>query len=133
MATKKAAWLWEGDLNAAFFHAKATTRARTNQVHGWVDKEGNWCDTREGMEKIVSDYFTGFFGSSSPSETGMDAALQAIEPRVTDVANHTLSIPFTANEVTFAQSHMFPLKSPDPNGFPVLFYKNSGMLLVCYW
>lgn len=53
----------------------------------------------------------------------MEEVLIAIEPRVSAEANHLLTLPFTAKEVTEALSSMFPLKSPGPDGFPALFYK----------
>lgn len=53
----------------------------------------------------------------------MEEVFSAIEPRLSAKANHELTQHFTSKEVTDALSSMLPLKSSDPDGFRVLFYK----------
>lgn len=49
----------EGDRNTALFHAKATKRSKINHVDGLIDSDRASCQTNEGMEKVVVEYFQG--------------------------------------------------------------------------
>lgn len=75
------------------------------------------------MAEIVVDYFSGLFDTTSPSEQVMIDVMEVIESRVTADENQTLTMPFTGNKVTAALSSMSPIKSPGPDGFPVLFFQ----------
>lgn len=101
---------------------KATTRSRANLVQGLMGDAGMWCD-RDGMEKIIADYFKSLFASSFLSDLVMGEGLQEIEPRVTDVANNTLSVPFMPVEVNSALFQCPSFKFPGLDGFPILFYR----------
>lgn len=125
----KMAWMKEGDRNTAFFHAKATKRAHTNQVDGLVDINGVMCQDRSRMEAIVSDHFVGLFHTTNPEEQEINEVLNAIEPRVSEDENLFLAQPYTGKEVTDALSSMSPLKSPGSNGFPVLFYQKYWSII----
>lgn len=108
----KAAWLKDGDKNTSFFHAKATIREQVNKISGLRDANGNWIVDKQQMEKVVDDYFRELFTSSRPSEREIE-----------EDAVQTLSQPFSTQEVIDAITAMSPLKSPDPDGYPALFYQ----------
>lgn len=55
----------------------------------------------------MHEYFSELFQSTNPNERAI---------------NEVILQPFTYNEVITTLSSMFPLKSPGPDGFPVLFY-----------
>ncbi|XP_012836236.1 PREDICTED: uncharacterized protein LOC105956874 [Erythranthe guttata] len=69
------------------------------------------------------DYFKTIFTSSNPSTADLDEVLEAIEPRVSAIVNGVLMEEYTAVEVKKALDGMHPLKSPGPDGFPVVFYQ----------
>lgn len=119
----KSHWLREGDRNTSFFHSKASARRKMNWIHGLVDKQGTWQENKIIIQKIAVDHFCEMFTSIKPRVADMQRALDAIEPRVTPEINQALLQPFTAEEVTFSVFSMFPLKSPGPDGIPVLFYQ----------
>lgn len=78
-------------------------------------------DKKEQMEVVVKEYFKGLFSSTRPSENEINEVLQSLAPRMTKEANHSISKPFTEDEVTNAIFSMSPFKSPCPDGFPALF------------
>lgn len=126
----KTAWLKEGDRNTSFFHAKATTRASINQVVGLLDRNGGFCDRRDGIEAIVAEYFGELFTSTNPEGDAIDDVLGAIDQRITDEANQALSSPFTPKEVLDAFSNMSPLKSRARMVSPSFSFRSFGMWLV---
>ncbi|XP_012853800.1 PREDICTED: uncharacterized protein LOC105973324 [Erythranthe guttata] len=122
-------WMREGDRNTKFFHAKATARKRANTVDKLKDKHGNWQTRGEDIEGVIAEYFDHIFRSTRPEESEIDGVLDCVTPRVTDEANQILSSPFTTQEVTHALFHMAPLKSPGPDGLPVLFFTKYWHIL----
>ncbi|XP_041009488.1 uncharacterized protein LOC121253551 [Juglans microcarpa x Juglans regia] len=56
----KALWLKEGDLNAKYFHRKASQRKKKNFIIGVQDREGNW-HIKEGRDYIIVEYFKDLF------------------------------------------------------------------------
>ena len=80
----------EGDRNSRFFHKRASNRKRRNKIKGLRDGNGNWETSKEGIEKIVVDYFHNIFKGSTPDIHAQDFVLQAIQPRVTTSMNLSL-------------------------------------------
>ncbi|XP_012847426.1 PREDICTED: uncharacterized protein LOC105967373 [Erythranthe guttata] len=119
----KAHWMREGDKNTKFFHAKASSRRRKNTIAGLCNSEGVWCEREADIEKIVSDYFSDIFTSKDQPTSVMEEVLDAIEPRVSDTLNRILLEEYTVDEVKKALDGMQPLKSPGPDGFPVVFFQ----------
>lgn len=115
-------WAREGDKNTRFFHAKATKRRCNNLISGLLNSEGVWQERVEDIERIIQTYFGELFQTSNPSSAIIDEVLEAMSPVVTQEMNHLLTIPYTMAEVTHALSHMSPLKSPGPDGFPTVFF-----------
>lgn len=74
-------------------------------------------------------YFDDIFSSTQLDGALMGDVINTIEPRVSAKANQRLTLPFTAKEVTDALSCMYSLKSPDPDGFPALFYTRFGKVV----
>lgn len=82
----------DGDQNTAFFHSKASTRAQIRKVEALQDCNGVVRRERNEMENVVLNYFDGLFSSSQPEGALMGQVLEAIEPRVSAEANHTLTL-----------------------------------------
>lgn len=73
-----------------------------NQVESLQDMRGTVHKDMSEMENVVLQYFTDIFSSTQPDGALRGDVLNAIEPRVSGVANHRLTHPFTAKEVTDA-------------------------------
>lgn len=119
----------EGDKNTSYFHARATTRKHVNKIRGLQDATGVWVNKKDKMEAVIDHYFQDLVRSSDPSERDMEAVLGALAPRLTEEDSFALSQPFTEQEVKDAISHMSPLKSPGPDGFPAFFYQKYWHIL----
>lgn len=125
----KMAWMKKGDRNTHFFHAKATTRAQHNKATELQDRNGTKWNQRNKIAEIVGEYVRDLFSTTNPEEGDVEEVLNAIEPRLTHGANQDLARPFTQKEVSDALSIMYPLKSPGPDGFPVIFYNKYWSII----
>ncbi|XP_061999404.1 uncharacterized protein LOC133716758 [Rosa rugosa] len=120
----KVVWLKEGDRNTGFFHRKAANRKRKNTIPGLYNENGQWCDDDEGMEKVVTDYFTNIFSASDIALEVVETTLAAIQPCVTQSMNEQLCVVCSHEEVQNALFQMYPTKSPGPDGMPPLFFQH---------
>ena len=58
-------WFQSRDRNTGFFHAKASSRQKKNDMEGLLDARGVWQENEEVMGEIVLDYYTDLFTSSN--------------------------------------------------------------------
>lgn len=86
-----------------------------------INSVGVWCEEDEEIESIITDYFSELFQSSNPDMAIIDEVLETVEARDTPETNDQLSALFSSDEVIFALNQMAPLKSPCPDGLPVIF------------
>ncbi|KAL6137214.1 hypothetical protein ACLB2K_062506 [Fragaria x ananassa] len=110
----KVTWLRDGDRNTTYFHHKASNRKRKNNIKGLYDECGMWVEDDEGVEKIVSSYFSCMFTAEDVDMEAMNSTLAAIEPCVTREMNEQLCS-YLQDEIQSALLHMYPTKSPGPD------------------
>uniref|UniRef100_A0A803Q8F5 Uncharacterized protein n=1 Tax=Cannabis sativa TaxID=3483 RepID=A0A803Q8F5_CANSA len=73
----KQLWLKEGDQNSKFFHSKASTRRRNNQIFCLKDDEGNLCHWDSGLDNVIVDFYSNLFTAESTTwEDVLDCAIQ---------------------------------------------------------
>lgn len=125
----KIVWLKEGDRNTSFFHRKASNRRRKNTIHGLFDNQCQWFEDDDGLEHVVTSYFTDMFSANDVDTNALYKVLHAIQPCVTEDMNLMLHAPYSEEEVKTALFQMYPTKSPGPDGMPPLFFHTIGMLL----
>ncbi|XP_024164458.1 uncharacterized protein LOC112171517 [Rosa chinensis] len=120
----KVTWLKAGDRNIGFFHRKAANRKRKNAIHGLYDEQGVWSEDDDGVEHIVTSYFTKMFTASPVDMVAMNTILEAIQPNVMPTMNAQLCSEYTKEEIRCALFQMYPTKSPSPDGMPPLFFQH---------
>ena len=89
-------WFQGGDRNTNFFHAKASSRQKTNLIERLLDSDGVWQEEDEKIEIVVVEYYNNLFTSSSP--TDFLEILQAIQPKFTPLMNQMLLKPLRERE-----------------------------------
>lgn len=118
--------LRDGDKNTAFFHAKAANRLKRNHLSMLHDKDGNPQTSLEGIQKVVTSFYSELF-SSSRAPISMEQ-LDFVGSRVDDTMVAELTRPYARDEIGQALKEMHPCKSPGPDGMPALFIRISGLL-----
>ncbi|KAK2650963.1 hypothetical protein Ddye_018452 [Dipteronia dyeriana] len=116
-------WIRGGDRNSRFFHSKASRRRARNKIRGLTDVDGNWRDSREDMEKIISNYFTSIFTTSCPSQNDIDLILEGVQPKISRSLSRFLDSSFSGEEIYRVVFEMCPSKAPGEDGFPASFYQ----------
>ncbi|KAL6228112.1 hypothetical protein ACLB2K_002066 [Fragaria x ananassa] len=120
-------WLSEGDMNTHFFHQSATNRKKKNLIRGLRDVDGIWRSEDDEIERIVLDYYTNLFRSSSPSN--MLEVIHNVPSFVTTEMNEGLVAEISEEEVWNALSQMKPMKAPGPDGFAPCFYQRFWSII----
>lgn len=59
----KQLWLQAGDQNSRYFHASMSLRKRNNQIHRLQNDEGQWVEWDNGLEELITEYFSGLFSN----------------------------------------------------------------------
>ncbi|XP_062028960.1 uncharacterized protein LOC133744958 [Rosa rugosa] len=78
----------------------------------------------DGVEHIVTSYFTKMFTASPVDMEAMNTILEAIQPSVTPTMNDQLCSEYTEEEIRCALFQMYPTKSLGPDGMPPLFFQH---------
>ncbi|KAM5579239.1 hypothetical protein ABKV19_009163, partial [Rosa sericea] len=120
----KITWLKEGDRNTSFFHRKTENRKRKNSLQGLFDEAGQWQEDDEGIENVITAYFSKMFKASEIDFDALNLTLEAITPCITQEMNDQLCTTYTKEEVRFALFQMYPTKSPGPDGMPPIFFQH---------
>ena len=74
------------------------------------------------MAKELLDFYSDLFSLTQACQP--ELALETIQCVVTKDMNKELLTKFTDDEVKKALNQMAPLKAPDPDGMPPLFYQH---------
>lgn len=114
-------WLQQGDCNTRFYHRYASVRKKNNCIQRLKDEQGEWRESQEEIQDVVTSYFAKLFKS-----TELDGKLSEREKvnQVTEEENVELQAPVTLQEVKDAVFSMHPDKSPGPDGFNPGFFQS---------
>jgi hypothetical protein len=115
-------WLWAGDWNTTFFHAKAKQHARTNRVVHLRRSNGSLCSDLKEIEQMAISFYKGLF--TAQDSTTPAFVTQFVPRKVTYSMNVDLSTPFSSEEVQTALFMMHPNKAPGPDGFTMIFFQS---------
>jgi hypothetical protein len=88
-----------------------------------VDSSGTEFFDQNGIEGAFIDYFENIF--STQGQVGLAECLEGLPTKVTTLMNENLLREPTLEELDAAISHMDPIKSPGPDGFPAGFSQDN--------
>ncbi|XP_040384518.1 uncharacterized protein LOC107305206 [Oryza brachyantha] len=108
----------EGDANTKFFHLKANTRRRKNNIQ-ILRKENAWATSHEDKEAVIHDYFAAIMGWPEPRTC--DLNWQEFHTPPVDLSH--LDEPFTEEEILKAIKQMLTDKAPGPDGYTMNFFR----------
>lgn len=114
-------WLKKRDKNTKYFHTSLTIRRGRNKIVSI--KEGNgWIQEQKGINDYFIRHFKNLYKSNSPTipEEFNDLGQKV----VTDQENANLIRIPTEEEIKDSIRKLHPLKSPGPDGYPEIFYRN---------
>ena len=114
-------WLSISNKNTKYFHQRASQRRWKNQIHGFLDDNGQWCTSETDTDRVAEAYFQNLFTTTNP--TNLESLLDLVDRLVTPDMNHTLLQPYTPKEVKRALFQMHPSKSPGPDGMSPFFFQ----------
>lgn len=83
--------------NTKFFHAITKQRRARNHITKLKSLNGGWAESKDGIEKVASEYFQNLFKSSQPRD--FKEALRYITAKVTLAMNTTLTRSPTDKEI----------------------------------
>lgn len=115
-------WLQMGDKNPRFFHPSTIHRRQRNQIVKLQNAAGNWKTEPKEISGIIKSHFHSLF--NYPPAREFDDLLSLIDPCVTTDINCALIKPVTHEETHLAVFQLGPLKAPDSDGFPGIFFQN---------
>lgn len=113
-------WLREGDQNTRFFNNFASGRRRNNQVVRLKNSDGEWVDSMQGIQEIITGYFCDLFKSSEVA--GFLSENERVN-RVSDAHNTQILAPILNDEVKAAVFSMHAEKASGFDGLNPCFYQ----------
>ncbi|KAK3211112.1 hypothetical protein Dsin_015818 [Dipteronia sinensis] len=119
----KVEWMKSGDRNSGYFHAHASTRKGCNRLSGLFDDNGQWTESKKGLEEIICRYFSNLYESSSPNLERINAVLEGVHAKLSDQMARFLGMKFSEADVQKAVFDMSPIKAPGKDGLPAIFYQ----------
>lgn len=110
-----------GDKNAAFFHAQTVIRRKRNKIHGLILPNGIWTSDDEVLQQEALSFFKNLFCSNHNLQVaGFHIANM---PCINEKERIQLLKPVSREEVSSALNTMKPYKTPGPDGFQAIFFK----------
>lgn len=119
----RADWLAWGDKNTKYFHTKALTRRKKNEILKLKSSNGVFVENEENILAILENHFSNVFRSILPSTEFLEEASQYVDSKLRLEDMKIINRPFTAEEIYKALCDMGPTKAPGPDGFHAIFYQ----------
>lgn len=113
-------WLRDGDKNTRFFHRYASVRKAHNKIKRLKDENGEWRETEEEMQGLITEYFDKIFCTA---EVGEDLSNRMVFKKLNEDQKLTLVLPVSDEEVKEATFAMHPDKAPGMDGLNPSFFR----------
>jgi mannosylglycoprotein endo-beta-mannosidase len=115
-------WLHKGDINTDYFHRVANGRRRKNTILSLNDNN-SVIEGDENLLEHATKYYKELFGPGVGNVFQMNPGLWKDVEKVTDEDNHTLTQPFSEEEVKQALFQMEQNKASGPDCITIEFYQ----------
>lgn len=123
----KTNWLRFGDKNTKFFHQSTICRQQRNRVEALINEEGNWVYDNSEIKSLLVDFYKSLYSiNQTPEET---FSTTSDFPKVSESEKANIIKSVTLEEVKHALFGIGNLKSPGPDGFHVVFFKQHWEIL----
>ncbi|PPD98299.1 hypothetical protein GOBAR_DD04677 [Gossypium barbadense] len=113
----------EGDMNTQYFHARATSRLKKNNIEKLKDSNGNWVTDNRDICNVAKKCFCNLFQSNKYVDD--IHVLNYISECVTKDSNDWLEKDYTESEIVQAIKQMDPRKSPGVDSLSGSFFKHN--------
>lgn len=120
----KVNWCILGDEDTSFYHARASTRLRCNQIKV-VEQDGQRFFNHKEKKQILTIFYKNLLGSRTTTSNLIDLA--SLYPSPLDLSS--LTLPFSEQEIHNAIKSVPRDKSPRPDGFGSGFYQSFWNLV----
>ncbi|KAL9690143.1 hypothetical protein QQ045_010539 [Rhodiola kirilowii] len=121
--------LAEGD-NTRYFHARASSRHKTNWILKIKCNNGTITSVQEDIVQEGLQYFQQLFMSQcNMSHPEVAAAIHTLPVKISNSHNSQLTAPYTTDDITAALFQLHPYKEPGIDGYLPLFYQKYWQLL----
>lgn len=114
-------WLREGDVNSKTFHRAINYRRNINRLMG-LEIRGDWIDDPRKVKEAVREHFQNLFARRTSNMVELPEDL--FENRLSVADGDLLIRPFSVEEIRQAVWDCEGDKSPGPDGFSMIFYRN---------
>lgn len=114
-------WIKLVDRNTKFFHAQTQVRWQRNKIRGLTLSGGVWCNDDKILHVEARKFFETLF--CDPPVAPMSRFDVSNVPKLSDSMFNSLLQPVLKEEVFVALNSMQPYKSPGPDGFQGIFFK----------
>jgi hypothetical protein len=120
-------WLQLGDKNTAFFHNSLLHRQSRNRIHRLTNEEGATITDPQEIGKLAVSYYERLL---TATPTALPEDITSIYPNtISDATKLTASLPITNEEIKSALFSIPDNKSPGPDGYNALFFKQSWNII----
>lgn len=96
-------------------------RRQRNKIERLKNLEGEWISGEDNLSRLVGNHFGDLF-SSEPGRR-IEPIVETVSPKVSDRMNAELTKPVSREEVRKAAFQLGARKSPGPDGFSGMFYR----------
>ncbi|XP_057428997.1 uncharacterized protein LOC130722320 [Lotus japonicus] len=120
-------WLNLGDRNTKFFHQSTIARQQRNKVEALLNEEGEWTYDSVNLKRLIVNYFKSLFST----DQGLPYSLCSSSsfPKLSGLESTEMMKLVTHGEVKKAFFSIGNLKSPGPDGFHAVFFKQNWDLI----